>query len=103
MKKIISIFLSIVIIIITVIGLVSHISFKEWLPYDIVIALLLFINSTISYSKNNDGEANINLILPCIMIAAFFMHFTFTFWIIIDLAIVFGSVYSIYRVSRLGK
>jgi len=78
-------------------------SFNEWLPLDIVIAILFFVNSMISYSKDNDGEANVNLIMPCIMIAAFFMHLTYFFWIIIDLAIIIASIYSIYRVRKLAK
>ncbi len=103
MKKIISITMSIFIIIIASIGLLFSMSFDEWLPLDVVIAILFFLNSMISYSKDNDGEANVNLIMPCIMIAAFFMHLTYIFWIIIDLAIIIVSIYSIHRVRKFVK
>jgi len=103
MKKIISILISMLIIIITIIGLYSNLSFEDWIPIDVILIILLIINSMISYSKDNDGIANINLVLPFIMVGAYFMHLSMIFWIIIDCAIIVGSIYSIYKVIVLKR
>lgn len=101
MKKLASIAVSLICIVLVVYGMTESLDFSSWIPIDILLAILLLINSLISYSKDNDGRVNINLVMFAVIIIAFITHSHYEIWQIIDIGIIISSFVSIILVIKI--
>jgi hypothetical protein len=104
--RVVSGLLSLLIMVICLSGMINGLSFEDWIPLDIIMALLLAGTGLIgqaSLKKDEYDENQIivpNLSLIVVMVAAFMMHAKLWTWTLIDLAIIIVNIWTIYHLIK---